>query len=84
MCSAIGVNRGFGWGRTSIFNVEGHRVQGTMEKEHYCPSCDEEQTFSLMASEQVHLGKKTKWWCKECGYEMVLIGDSVDMAAAQA
>ncbi|MFP4530830.1 MAG: hypothetical protein ACLFNC_06030 [Halodesulfurarchaeum sp.] len=55
-----------------------------MEKEHYCPSCGEERTFSLMASEQVHLGKKTKWWCKECGYEMVLIGETVDSAKATA
>ena len=80
MCSAPGVSPG----RTSIFNVEGLREKDTMEKEHYCPSCGEERTFSLMASEQVHLGKKTKWWCKECGYEMVLIGESVDSATATA
>lgn len=46
--------------------------------------CEEEQSFSLMASEQVQLGKKTKWWCEECGYEMVLIGDQVDSAQAEA
>ncbi len=55
-----------------------------MKIEHYCPACDTAESFSLMASEQVQLGKKTKWWCEECGYEMVLIGESVDSAAAQA
>ncbi|MDR5655675.1 hypothetical protein RH831_00565 [Halodesulfurarchaeum sp. HSR-GB] len=55
-----------------------------MEIEHYCPECGEERSFSLMASNQMHLGKKTKWWCEECGYEMVLIGENVDTAAAQA
>jgi len=55
-----------------------------METEHYCPQCESEQTFSLMASEALQLGKKTKWWCRECGYEMVLIGEEVDSAAASA
>lgn len=49
-----------------------------MTIQHYCPECDTEQTFSLMASEALHLGRKTKWWCKECGYEMVKIGEDID------
>lgn len=70
--------------RTSIFNVTGERDRDTMKKEHYCPSCDETRSFSLMASEKMYLGKKTKWWCEECGFEMVLIDNTVDTARAQA
>ncbi|MFB6109456.1 MAG: hypothetical protein ABEJ60_01090 [Halodesulfurarchaeum sp.] len=55
-----------------------------METSHYCPACGEERSFSLMASGQMHLGEKTKWWCEECGYELVLIGESVDSASAEA
>lgn len=55
-----------------------------MQTEHYCPSCESEQTFSLMASEAIHLGRKTKWWCEECGYELVLIDDEADSAPAPA
>ncbi|MFW5965408.1 MAG: hypothetical protein ACOCP3_01495 [Halodesulfurarchaeum sp.] len=52
-----------------------------MDIEHYCPACGEETTFSLMASTQMHLGTKTKYWCNECDYELVLIGEDVDAAA---
>lgn len=46
-----------------------------MEMQHDCPSCEEETTFHLMASEQVHLGRKTKWYCGECDYSIVMIDD---------
>ena len=50
------------------------------EIEHYCPSCEEEQTFYKTASMMVHLGRKTKWYCGECDYQMVTI-DGIDSTA---
>ena len=56
----------------------------SMEIQHYCPECDEETTFHLMASVELHLGRKTKWYCGECDYELVKIDDDIDTAEAPA
>lgn len=56
----------------------------TMELEHHCPECDEETTFHLMASVELHLGRKTKWYCGECDYEMIRIDGDIDSTAAPA
>lgn len=55
-----------------------------MELEHHCPECGEETTFHLMASVELHLGRKTKWYCGECDYEMIRIDGDIDSTAAPA
>lgn len=55
-----------------------------MEIEHYCPACGEDRTFHLMASVELHLGRKTKYYCEECDYELVRIDGEVDSAPAPA
>ena len=52
-----------------------------MELDRHCPECDEDRTFWLAASTQLHLGEKTKWRCPECDYGFVLIDDAVDSAS---
>lgn len=49
-----------------------------LEREHFCPRCDAEETFYRSASTTLHLGEKTKWTCDECGYSLVLIDGAVD------
>ena len=52
----------------------------TSEMEHYCPSCEADQTFYKSASTIVHLGEKTKWYCEECDHQIVII-DGIDSTA---
>ncbi|WP_435333450.1 hypothetical protein [Haloarchaeobius sp. TZWWS8] len=54
----------------------------TLEIEHYCPTCEEEETFYKAASTNVHLGKKMKWHCTECDYGFVKIDGAVDTSEA--
>jgi len=51
-----------------------------MELEAECPECGEERTFYMAASTELHLGRKIKWRCPECGYGFVRIDDAVDSA----
>ncbi|MFT4881074.1 MAG: rubredoxin [Natronomonas sp.] len=51
-----------------------------MELEHECPECDRRRSFYLAASTELHLGRKLKWRCPECGYGFVRIGGEVDAA----
>lgn len=53
-----------------------------MELAKHCPECDEEKTFWLAASTNLHLGKKTKWRCPDCDYGFVRIDGDVDTASA--
>ncbi len=53
-----------------------------MERETHCPNCEEEQTFWLTASTELHLGTKLKWRCSECERGIVQIGDAVDTSSA--
>ncbi|MFB6298477.1 MAG: hypothetical protein ABEH56_08155 [Salinirussus sp.] len=53
-----------------------------MELERDCPECGEARTFSRVASTSMHLGRKVKWACPECGYGFVRIGGAVDTASA--
>lgn len=50
----------------------------SLEREHHCPRCDSERTFTRSASTILHLGEKTKWSCPECQYSFVLIDGTVD------
>lgn len=52
------------------------------ELDRHCPTCDEERSFYLGASTELHLGEKTKWHCPECWHTFVRIGDEVDTNAA--
>jgi len=52
-----------------------------MELERGCPECGEQRTFYLAASTELHLGRKRKWRCPECGYGFVRIDGEVDTAA---
>jgi transposase-like protein len=54
----------------------------TSELERKCPTCEAERTFYLGASTELHLGKKTKWRCPECGYGFVRIDYAVDTSEA--
>ncbi|MFT4932011.1 MAG: transposase-like protein [Natronomonas sp.] len=46
-----------------------------------CPLCEAERTFYLVASTELHLGRKTKWICEECDYQVVKIDGDIDSAA---
>jgi transposase-like protein len=46
--------------------------------DRHCPACDEDRTFSLWASTELHLGQKTKYHCPECEYGFVRIDETVD------
>ena len=47
------------------------------ELERECPVCGESRPFSLTASTNLHLGKKTKWSCPECDHAFVRIGEDM-------
>ncbi|WP_411964233.1 hypothetical protein [Haloferax sp. YSMS24] len=51
-----------------------------LEIERDCPVCDNDR-FYLSASMEVHLGKKTKWRCTECGYGYIHITDEAETYA---
>jgi len=53
-----------------------------MELERECPECGERRTFYMAASTGLHMGRKRKWRCPECGYSFVRIGREVDTADA--
>ncbi len=55
-----------------------------MERDYYCPGCEEEQTFYRAASTTLHLGTKIKWHCPDCPYGVVEIGDDVDTSTVDA
>jgi len=48
------------------------------ELDRHCPSCDQDRSFYLGASTELHLGEKTKYHCPECSYSFVRIDDVVD------
>lgn len=52
--------------------------------DHDCPECGVERTFYLTASMELHLGRKTKWRCPECGFGFVKIDGDIDSAQATA
>lgn len=52
-----------------------------MELQRECPECESEE-FYQAASTMIHLGRKMKWRCAECGYTFVQIDDVVDTATA--
>jgi len=51
-----------------------------MELDRDCPTCGEQRTFRRSASTTLHLGEKTKWYCRECGHRIVRINGEVDTA----
>lgn len=53
----------------------------TREMQHYCPHCDAERTFYKSASTMMHLGRKTKWYCEECDYQLVKFDGDIDSTA---
>ena len=53
----------------------------SLERDHDCPTCEEERTFYRAASTTLRLGEKVKWRCPECGYSFVTIGDEIDATA---
>lgn len=55
-----------------------------MQTTRKCPYCEAEQTFYLIASTELHLGRKTKWLCDECERNIVKIDGKVDTAAEAA
>lgn len=60
--------------RTNIFNFPPCAVTGmSLETEVDCPSCEEARSFYRTAAMNLHLGKKTKWRCPECGYGFIRI-----------
>ncbi|SFR61739.1 DUF7838 family putative zinc beta-ribbon protein [Halogeometricum limi] len=54
----------------------------SMEIERECPSCGETATFWKTAYMEIHLGKKTKWRCAECGYGYIQIDGDISTAEA--
>jgi transposase-like protein len=55
-----------------------------MQTTRECPRCGTERTFYLVASTELHLGRKTKWLCEECDYKVVTIDGDVDSTAGRA
>jgi rubredoxin len=53
-----------------------------LEREHYCPTCEDDRTFYRAASTSLHLGTKIKWHCPDCDYGFVTIDDTVDTSTA--
>ena len=53
-----------------------------MERETECPECGDTRTFWRTASTRLHLGRKVKWQCGECGYGFVEI-DGIDSREAR-
>lgn len=56
----------------------------SLERESFCPDCEDEQPFYRAASTELHLGEKVKWRCSECGWGFVRIDDAVDTSQASA
>ncbi|MCT9097402.1 hypothetical protein [Haloarchaeobius sp. HME9146] len=54
----------------------------SLEIEHYCPDCEDDETFYRAASTEMHLGEKVKWHCTECDYGFVKIDGNVDTSEA--
>lgn len=54
----------------------------SLERDQYCPVCDDERVFYRAASTMMHLGEKTKWRCPDCDYGFVTIGEDVDSSAS--
>jgi len=52
----------------------------SLELDHDCPNCDDEETFYRAASTTLHLGEKTKWRCPNCSYTFVKI-NGIDSSA---
>lgn len=52
----------------------------TEERRTRCPDCEADRTFRRAASTLVHLGRKVKSHCPECGYGIVRIDGTVDTA----
>lgn len=68
--------------RTSTLRGDGSQTGlMSLERDHDCPTCDEERTFYRAASTMVRLGEKVKWRCPDCEYSFVTIGDDVDSSA---
>lgn len=55
-----------------------------MQTTRECPRCETERTFYLVASTELHLGRKTKWVCGECDYQIVRIDGDIDSTADTA
>jgi rubredoxin len=53
----------------------------SLEMEYDCPECESSQ-FWKTASMEIHLGKKTKWRCSDCGYGFIRIGGDISTAKA--
>lgn len=56
----------------------------SMQTTRECPRCGTERTFYLVASTELHLGRKTKWICGECDYKIVTIDGDVDSTTGPA
>jgi rubredoxin len=54
----------------------------SLELERECPRCSETRTFWKTASTELHLGRKVKWDCPECGFGFVRIDGAVDTGTA--
>jgi rubredoxin len=54
----------------------------SLETEHYCPVCEDEQTFWRTASTTIHLGEKIKWACAECDYGFVTVNETIDTSVS--
>jgi rubredoxin len=52
-----------------------------MESDRECPDCGGAE-FYRAASTLVHLGRKVKWRCAECGHGFVTIDGAVDTGTA--
>ena len=55
-----------------------------MQTTRDCSRCGTERTFYLVASTELHLGRKTKWVCEECDHRIVRIDGDVDSDAGRA
>jgi hypothetical protein len=55
-----------------------------MQTTRECPRCGTERTFYLIASTELHLGRKRKWLCGECDHRIVQIDGEVDSAVDSA
>ncbi|QIQ75786.1 hypothetical protein GL213_04160 [Halogeometricum borinquense] len=53
----------------------------SLEMEYDCPECDSTK-FWKTAYMEIHLGKKTKWQCNDCGYGFIQINDDITTAEA--
>ena len=51
-----------------------------LERERWCPSCEQDRSFRRTAATTLHLGVKTKWACDACDFGVVQIDDEVETA----